>query len=101
MRGIPFDDHWPALLGEQRAQTLLESVLRAAPSASAEVEVNLTASVEALTRFAHSAIHQNVAEVDAELEIRVALGSRVGSSATNDLSPAGIERAMAQATAEA
>jgi PmbA protein len=99
MASSPFAHPRPGLLGEQRAQALLESVLRAAPTA--EVEASLTTSAEALTRFAHSAIHQNVAEFDAELDIRVALGRRVGSAATNDLSRAGIERAVALATTEA
>ena len=62
------------LLGEQPAQRLLQSVLAAAErqAPTAEVEASLTTSAEALTRFAHSAIHQNVAEYDAELEVRVA-----------------------------
>ena len=95
------------LLGEQPAQRLLQSVLAAAErqAPTAEVEASLTTSAEALTRFAHSAIHQNVAEYDAELEVRVAAGGpagwRVGSAATNDLSAAGLERVVALAVAEA
>ncbi len=103
MPSTPSDDHWPGLLGEQRTQAILQSVLQAAaPSGpGAEVEASLTTSAEALTRFAHSAIHQNVAEFDAELDIRVALGRRVGTAATNDLSQTGIERAVALAMTEA
>ena len=62
-----------------------------------ETEAILSAADEALTRFAHNVIHQNVAEVDATLEVRAAFGTRVGIASTNDLSPAGIERATRQA----
>ena len=62
-----------------------------------ETEARLTTSREALTRFAHNVIHQNVAEVDAGLEVRAAFGSRVGLTATNDLTPRGIERVVRQA----
>ena len=66
-------------------------------SAADETEAILSASDEASTRFAHNVIHQNVAEVDASLEVRAAFGSRVGIASTNDLSPAGIERVTRQA----
>jgi len=47
----------------------------------------------ALTRFADSTIHQNVSETNAEVRIRVVLGTRVGVATTNNLD----EEALAQA----
>lgn len=88
-------DHSPLLLGERRAQTILERVMML--SKADETEAALSASTEALTRFARNAIHQNVAEVDALLEVRAAFGARVGVASTNNLSPEGIARAVGTA----
>src|SRR3990172_1362142 len=85
------------LLGEARTRALLSAVLQ--QSAADEVEGVLEVGGEALTRFAHNAIHQNVVEAGATLEIRAAFGRRVGVASTNDLSPAGIERVVRQAEA--
>jgi predicted Zn-dependent protease len=74
---------------------LLETALRL--STAGETEVALTVTTEALTRFAHNAIHQNVVETDAELEVRAAFGKRVGRATTNDLTPLGLERVVATA----
>ena len=78
-------------------QALLKHAL--CVSEADETEVTLCASSESLTRFARNAIHQNVAEVDACLQVRAAIGRRVGWSSTNDLSPPGVERAVQQACA--
>jgi predicted Zn-dependent protease len=66
-------------------------------SSADETEVALETETAALTRFAHNVIHQNVAEVEANLEVRIVLGRRVGAASTNDISPAGLERAVAEA----
>ncbi len=87
--------HWPGLLGADRTRTLLEEVLRLSPAD--ETEVALDAECAALTRFAHNVIHQNVAEFEASLEVRAVWARRVGTTTTNDLSPAGLARAVAQA----
>ncbi len=79
-------------LGEARVENLLKQAL--AFSEADETEAVLSASSEALTRFAHNAIHQNVAETDATLDVRAIFAGRLGSAATNDLSPAGLERAV-------
>jgi len=86
---------WAGLVGERAARELVEQALRL--STAGETEAVLTTTSEALTRFAHNTIHQNVAEVDAELEVRAATGRRGGVASTNDLSPAGVERAVARA----
>lgn len=62
------------------------------------VEVLLTRSDTALTRFAESQVHQNTARVDGEARVRAVVdGSRIGVVATNDLSPAGLREAAAAA----
>ncbi|MEK7785470.1 MAG: DNA gyrase modulator, partial [Chloroflexota bacterium] len=80
------------LLGEHRVKHLLETAL--ALSTADEIEVSLTAVDESLTRFANNAIHQNVAESDAVLQVRAAFGKRVGTTATNDFSAGALARAV-------
>jgi predicted Zn-dependent protease len=88
--------------GPQAVKALLQQALRF--SEADETELVFTGSEEALTRFAHNAIHQNVAEIDASVDVRAVLGSRVGAptavgaATTNDLSASGLERAVRQAT---
>jgi PmbA protein len=83
------------MVGERVARAVLERVLTL--SRADETEAVLTTSAEALTRFGHNTIHQNVVETDAELEVRAVVGRGVGSAATNDLSPAGVARVTAEA----
>ncbi len=85
----------PARLGPEAIRALLERAL--ARSEADETELVYLAMDEALTRFAQNAIHQHVAETDATLEVRAALGTRVGTVTTNDLTEAGLERAVQQA----
>ncbi len=83
------------VLGPTRIRHILHRALAA--STADETEVTLTATEAALTRFADNAVHQNVAESDADLEVRAAFGRRVGTASGNDLSRLGIERVAAQA----
>src|SRR5689334_271155 len=85
------------MLGAPATRALMEQVLRL--STADETEVALETETAALTRFAHNVIHQNVAEVEAGLEVRVVVDRRVGAANTNDLSAAGLERAVAEACA--
>lgn len=87
----------PGHASEAALRRLLEEVLRLSPAD--ETEGTLTTASEALTRFAHNHIHQNMAELDTELDVRVAFGRRVGEASTNDLSPPGLERVVAEACA--
>jgi len=87
--------NWPGLLGAPATRAMLEQALRL--STADETEVTLETETAALTRFAHNVIHQNVAEVEASLEVRVVMAQRVGTANTNDISPAGLERAMSEA----
>lgn len=51
----------------------------------AEAEIVVTGGVSALTRFANSFIHQNVAEEGYAVSLRVAVDGRVNSAATTSL----------------
>jgi len=63
----------------------LASRVLAKVSGRADAEVVVTGGVSALTRFANSFIHQNVAEEGYEVSIRVAVDGRVNSAATTSL----------------
>lgn len=71
------------MLGQERIKQMTEAVL--ARSTADQTEVVILAGDSALTRFANSTIHQNVAETDAEVRIRTLLGRRIGVAATNNL----------------
>lgn len=72
------------MLGAEQFQRIAELVLQHARADQAEVL--FLAREEALTRFANSYIHQNVARQDAHVSVRVVLGKRIGVASTNDLS---------------
>jgi predicted Zn-dependent protease len=82
----------PLSFNADHTRRLMERALALSPAD--ETEVVYSASDEALTRFSHNAIHQNVAETDATLEVRAVFGTRLGAATTNDLSGPGIERAV-------
>jgi len=70
-----------------------------AASEADETEVVFFGLEERLTRFANNVIHQNVAERDAVVVVRAAVGKCIGVATTNDLSDAGLERVAEAATA--
>ena len=72
------------MLGQQQAETLLKQVL--GYSKAGETEVLIRAHDAALTRYANSIIHQNVAETDVIVTVRAVAGKRMGTASTNDLS---------------
>lgn len=82
--------------GEDRLLSLADGALRL-PGVDG-VEVVLTRTHRALTRFAESRIHQNVARADGEARVRVVVdGDRVGTVATNQLTPDAVRTAAEQA----
>ena len=83
------------MLGHNSIQRILDSALHA--SKADETEARLTAEDLHLTRFANNSIHQNVSEANATLTVRAVVGQRQGTATTNDLSAAGIEKAVAVA----
>ena len=77
--------------------TVAEEALRlAAAEGATQAEALVTADDAALTRFANSEIHQNVAETNAQLNLRFVIGRRVGVASTGRLDPEGL-RAVAEA----
>ncbi|MBI3536155.1 MAG: hypothetical protein HY070_01115, partial [Chloroflexi bacterium] len=85
------------MLGQEKIRELAKQVLEM--SKANQTEVVITANDSALTRFANSHIHQNVAESDAEVRVRVVYGKKIGVASTNDLSPEGLKRTLDTARA--
>ena len=72
---------------------LAERALGYAEAAGAtEAEALVTADDARLTRFANSEIHQNVAEMNAQLNLRFVVGKRVGVASSNRLDDEGLRR---------
>ena len=77
----------------RNALALAEDVLRLAEAEGAtEAEVLVAAGDEALTRFANSEIHQNVAESDVRVNLRFLRGRRVGVASTGRTNPEALRR---------
>jgi PmbA protein len=87
------------VIGEERIRELTADLLRY--STADQTEVIVTGDELALTRFANSAIHQNVLESDAEVRVRVALGKRIGVATSNTLDPFKLRELLDRATAAA
>lgn len=85
------------MIPEDRARGIVGAALAAC--GGAEAEALLAAEDSALTRFAESQIHQNVAQRDVVLAVRARVGKRLGEAETRDLSPAGVARAAVAAVA--
>lgn len=64
-----------------------------------EAEVLLSADSSALTRFANSEIHQNVAETNVSLNLRFVVGRRVGVASSGRTDDQGLRRLAATAAA--
>jgi PmbA protein len=73
------------------SNTVLEASL------AEQTEVIVTDKDLALTRFANSEIHQNVAERDIEVRIRVVTDERVGVASTNQVDPSSLREALERA----
>jgi PmbA protein len=72
------------LLSERDLRRSIDTVLRLAKVAgAAETEVHLDEVVDALTRFANNAIHQNVAEHGLTVSIRTVVDGRTARATTN------------------
>ena len=66
----------------------------------AEAEVTVTTGAEALTRFATSFIHQNVADAVRGIHLRLAVDGRVSEATGNQPDDASLDR-LAQSTLDA
>jgi PmbA protein len=75
------------------------AVALAEASGATEAEALVSAEQAQLTRFANSEIHQNVAETNGSLNLRVAIGNRIGVASSNRLDDEGLRRLAETATA--
>ena len=74
------------LSSERDLKKRIDTVLRFGKIAGAdETEVQIDETIDALTRFANNAIHQNVAERGITLSIRTVVDSRTARATTNRL----------------
>ena len=71
----------------------------AAGAGATEAEAVVTADDAQLTRFANSEIHQNVAETNAQLNLRFVVGKRVGVASTGRLDDDGLRQVADRAAA--
>lgn len=83
------------MLGETKLRELADLALAA--STADQTEVVIIGQDAALTRFANSAIHQNVAERNVQLTVRVVQERRIGVASTNDLSSQAIRDTVVRA----
>ena len=84
----------------QDALSLAEAALAHAMRAGAtEAEVLVVAGDAALTRFANSQIHQNVAETTVGLNLRFIAGKRIGVASSDRTDDEGLRRLTEQAAA--
>jgi predicted Zn-dependent protease len=88
-------DAWPldTLAVAERAVALAQA------AGASEAEALVSAEQAQLTRFANSEIHQNVAETNGTLNLRVAIGNRIGVASSNRLDTLGLRRLAETATA--
>jgi PmbA protein len=87
------------VIGRAATEDLLKRVLTL--STADETEAAMLGLKEQLTRFANNSVHQHVAETNRYVVVRAALEKRVGVGATNDLTDAGLERAVETAISAA
>ena len=79
---------------------IAERAVQLARAAGAtEAEALVSDERAQLTRFANSEIHQNVAETNGSLNLRVAIGKRIGVASSNRLDEDGLRRLAETATA--
>ena len=83
------------MLGRDAIKVLCERVLQRAGDESAEVSIVVTD--KSLTRFANNSIHQNVAENNIAVTVRVFFGSCEGTASTNRLDQDGLDELVNRA----
>ena len=87
------------MLGENQARSLADAVLKRCGVDAGEVSIS--AEDSALTRFANNVIHQNVAESNVSITVRIIQGKRSGTATTNRLDERALDEAVARARANA
>ena len=87
------------MLTKTEAQNLCQEALKR--SGTNDAELILIAEDNALTRFANNTIHQNVAERNIKLTLRLLAGKRSGLATTNRTDEAALDELAAHALANA
>jgi len=83
------------LSSSRHLKGIIDSVLRLGKAAGAdETEVQLDETIEALTRFANNAIHQNVAEQGVTVSVRTVVDRRTARATTNRLDEDSLRKAV-------
>jgi len=80
------------MLGQEKIRKISDRILSL--STADQTEVIYFGGQSELTRFANSYIHQNVAETNTSVHVRVVLGKKIGVAATNDVSPESLQRVV-------
>jgi PmbA protein len=80
---------------QPQMKQIVDAVL--AHSKAEATEVLVFANDSQLTRFANSAVHQNVAERELLVQVRAIVGRRQGVASTNDVRPEALRRVSDQA----
>jgi PmbA protein len=83
------------MMGREAAVGLLKKVLGRSPAD--QTEAVLMTEDSSLTRFAHSAVHQHVAEKNVTLILRVIVGKRIAVVTTNVLHSSSLEELLERA----
>jgi predicted Zn-dependent protease len=82
------------------ALSIAEAVLaRALEAGATEAEVLVMSDDQALTRFANSEIHQNVAETSVSVNLRFVIGRRIATASTGRTDEAGLAAVVHRASA--
>ncbi len=85
----------PSLRPEQQLQQLAATVLRLAKARGVpETEVDVSETIEALTRFANNTIHQHVAEQGLVVSIRTVADGRTARVTTNRIDEDALKSAL-------
>ncbi len=85
------------MLGQDKVREITNQILGMSKADQTEVIFNGIDS--ALTRFANSHIHQNVAETNSEVRVRLVYGKKTGVASSNDLTPEALKRTVDTARA--
>ncbi|HWQ52809.1 MAG TPA: TldD/PmbA family protein [Bryobacteraceae bacterium] len=96
---VPADTESP-LLTRARAETVFALIADAARSLGIrDVEALVGAGTSALTRFANNAIHQNVAERNSFVSVRLQVEGRTARASTNRVDDASLRNVVEEAAA--
>jgi len=87
------------MLERNQAQELSQEILKRCGKEPAELF--LFHKEHSLTRFANNSIHQNVAEYNLTIYLRLLVGKRLGMASTNRVEPATLDELVSRARANA